>query len=354
MKWRRVLLGIVSVALAAVLIILIIQVGNIDLHATWHEIKGASRTALIGLVLLNLLLVYLSTEKWRSVDAALRHTSDPVPSRIAAFGFTSAGMALGQVLPVQLGMATARTFGTHFYGSPLKRGTAGTLLEQGFDLLNVLLLAVASAATWFLDGGGVMWLVSAAGIIALALLAIAPLIRLARWFASRLQKVLARRIRSSKNIQEFFALLQSGILSESLTRRLVLLSAARFVVVVLMAGETAAAIGAHIPLWHIAAAVPFVYLATAIAATPGGIGVNELTLAGVLKMFGTPFSIAAPWVLGNRVLGVASCFLVAGFAAVLMTFRRFAFAVIRGNTRQKFPKLRRTLNSKNPGGQSEG
>ena len=148
-------------------------------------------------MLLNVLLIYLSTEKWRSVDAALRHTSDPVPSRLAAFGFTSAGMALGQVLPIQLGMTAARTFGTHFYGSALKRGTAGTLLEQSFDLLNVLLLAVASAATWFLGGGGLMWLLFAAGMIALALLAVAPLIRLARWLAAHLEKALARRNRSS-------------------------------------------------------------------------------------------------------------------------------------------------------------
>ena len=63
MKWRRVLLGIVSVALAAVLIILIIRIGNIDLHSTWHEIEGARPSALIGLVLLNVLLIYLSTEK---------------------------------------------------------------------------------------------------------------------------------------------------------------------------------------------------------------------------------------------------------------------------------------------------
>ncbi|HET7100071.1 MAG TPA: lysylphosphatidylglycerol synthase domain-containing protein, partial [Terriglobia bacterium] len=229
MKLRRLLLAIASVALAAVLIILIIRVGNIDLHSTWHEIKGANRFALAGLVLLNVLLIYISTEKWRSVDAALRNTSDPVPSRIAAFGFTSAGMALGQVLPVQIGMTAARTMGTHFYGSPLKRGTAGTLLEQSFDLLNVLLLAVASAATWLLGGGGVMWLLSAVGMIALALMAVAPLIRLARWLAVHLEKALARGIRSRKNIQEFFSLLQSGVLSETLTRRLVILSAARFV-----------------------------------------------------------------------------------------------------------------------------
>ncbi len=333
MKLRRVILGIVSVALAAFLIILIIRIGNIDLHSTWHEIEGARPSALVGLVLLNVLLIYLSTEKWRSVDAALRHTSDPVPSRLAAFGFTSTGMALGLVLPIQLGMATARTFGTHFYGSALKRGTAGTLLEQSFDLLNVLLLAVASAATWFLGGGGLMWLLSAAGMIALAFLAVAPLIRLARWLAAHLENALARRIRSRKNMQEFFALLQSGILSENLTRRLMLLSAIRFAVVVLMAGETAAAVGAAIPLWHLAAAVPFVYLATVIAATPGGIGVNEMTYAGILKMFGTPFSIAAPWTLANRVLGMASCFLVAAVAAILMGVKKLLHSSRRGTAR---------------------
>ena len=138
---RRVLFAIASVALAAVLIILIIRIGNIDLHSTWHEIEGALSAPLLGLVLLNVLLIYLSTEKWREVwDAVLRHTSDPVPSRLAAFGFTSTGMALGQVLPIQVGMTAARTFGTHFYSSAQKRGTAGTLLEQSFDFLNVFFL----------------------------------------------------------------------------------------------------------------------------------------------------------------------------------------------------------------------
>ncbi|HEV2248009.1 MAG TPA: lysylphosphatidylglycerol synthase transmembrane domain-containing protein [Terriglobia bacterium] len=326
MKLRRILLGVVSAAVSVALIILIIRIGNIDLHATWQDIARAKPSALVKLVLLNILLIWLSTEKWRSVDAALRHTSDPVPSWIDAFGFTSAGMALGQVLPVQLGMTAARTFGTHFYGSALKRGAAGTLFEQSFDVLIVGFLAVASAATWFLGGGGMMWLISAAAMIALELLAVGLLLRLAHWIASRLGRELANRNWLRGNLQSFFELVQSGVLSETLTRRLVILSAARFVVVVLMAEETAEAVAAPIPLWHLAAAVPFVYLAAAVAATPGGIGVNELTLAGALKMFGTRFSVAAPWVLVNRVLGVASCFFVALVAAILMGVKRLTSA----------------------------
>ena len=326
MKLRRALLGVVSVAVSVVLIILIIRIGNIDLHSTWENIAKAKPSALVNLVLLNVLLILLSTEKWRSVDAALRDASDPVPSWTTAFAFTSAGMALGQVLPVQLGMTTARTFGTYFYGSPLKRGTAGTLFEQSFDVLIVGFLAVASAATWFLGGGGMMWLISAAAMIALELLAVGLLIRIAQCFASRLARALANRNWLRGNLQSFFELVQSGVLSETLTRRLVILSAARFVVVVLMAEETAEAVAAPIPLWHLAAAVPFVYLAAALAATPGGIGVNELTLAGALKMFGTRFSVAAPWVLVNRVLGVASCFFIALAAAILMGVKRLTSA----------------------------
>jgi Lysylphosphatidylglycerol synthase TM region len=322
MRLRRALLTLASVAFSVVLIVLLIRVGKIDVRSTWLQIEGASRIAFIKLVLLNVLLIYLSTVKWRSVDAALRHASDSVPSRTTSFGLTSVGMALGLVLPVQLGMSTARTLGTYVYGSPLKRGTAGTLLEQSFDLLIVLFLTIASAATWFFGGGGGMWVLSAAVMIALALVAVGPLTRLIQSVASYLANAMARRGRIGDVLRSFSELVDSGVLSVPLARRLVMLSAARFVVVVLMAGETAEAISAPIPLWHMAAAIPFVFLACVIGVTPGGLGVNELASASALNVFGTPFSIGAQWALANRALGVASCFLVALLAASLIGVKR--------------------------------
>jgi uncharacterized membrane protein YbhN (UPF0104 family) len=127
-------------------------------------------------------------------------------------------------------------------------------------------------------------------------------------------------------LRGFFNLQNSGLLSATLSRRLVVLSAIRFAVVVLMAGQTAEAIRSPIPLWHLAAAIPFVVLACVIAITPGGLGVNELTYASALKVFGTPFSIGAEWALANRVLGVAACVLVAALAITLQTFKRLAAA----------------------------
>ena len=58
-------------------------------------------------------------------------------------------------------------------------------------------------------------------------------------------------------------------LTQGLSRRLMGLSLARYVIQVLMAGQTAEAIGVHIPLWHLAAAMPFVVIACVIVVTPG-------------------------------------------------------------------------------------
>jgi uncharacterized membrane protein YbhN (UPF0104 family) len=101
-----------------------------------------------------------------------------------------------------------------------------------------------------------------------------------------------------------------------------MLSVGRFIVVVLMSIQTAEAIGVHIPLWQMAAAIPFVVFASVIALTPGGLGVNELTAVTALKVFGTPMAIGAQWALANRVLLAASYFFVAICAAIMLAAGR--------------------------------
>ncbi len=85
-----------------------------------------------------------------------------------------------------------------------------------------------------------------------------------------------------------------------------------------MAGEAARAIGVSIPLWHLAAAMPFVIIACVIVVTPGGLGVNELSYATMLHLFGTPLHVGAQWALANRFLVASSCFVVAACAAAAL------------------------------------
>jgi uncharacterized protein (TIRG00374 family) len=327
MTRRRTFLIVLSFVLSAVLIVILIKVGNIDLHATLQQLQNVNRTAFATLVILTGLHVYLSNQKWRKIDAALRRSSDSAPSGTASFAFTSAGVALGQILPVQISMSAARTFGTYFYGSPLKRGTAGTLFEQSFDVLIVAFLAVASAVTWICKGGGVIWTASAIVMAVLALLAVGPAIRIIRRMTSYTS---TKGTSQNRILRRLADLHQSGFLDVGLARQLMLLSAARFVVQVLVAGQVVRAVGAHIPIWQLAAAIPFVTVAYALSITPGGLGVSELSYAVVLHLFGTPVAVGAQWALENRLLVATSCFVVAGCATVAF----FVGRIITQGTRE--------------------
>jgi uncharacterized membrane protein YbhN (UPF0104 family) len=317
---RRSLLGVASAALAVLLIFLLIKVGKIDFRVTLQQLRSVSWISFLKITLLTGLHVYLSSQKWRCVDAALRRPSDSVPSRTMSFALTSIGVALGQVLPVQLSMSVARTLGTYFQGGALRRGTGGTLFEQSFDVLIVGFLAVASGVTRYYRGGGMMWTVCAIGVITFAVLAIGPSVRLIR---QRVVSLTARTVAPQNRILRSFAELQrSGLLDPGLARRLMVLSGARFAIQVLMAAQAAEAIGARIPVWHLAAAMPFVIIACVIVVTPGGLGVNELSYATALHLFGTPLAVGAEWALANRFLVASSCFVVAACATALLGFEK--------------------------------
>jgi uncharacterized protein (TIRG00374 family) len=318
MKGRSAAILLASATLGVALVAALIRVSRIDLHLTWHQLRNASPIAFVKLVALNFLMVAVSTEKWRSVDAALRTQSDLVPPRSSTFAVTSAGLALGLLLPTQLGMAASRTLGTSFYGKPFSRGAAGTLFEQSFDVFIVFFLAVASGVTWFYRGSAAMWFTCAAAMVGIAVVAAGQCARLAQFLASRAAHSLAPDNRVGMQLRGFVELANSRVLDPALAHRLMLLSALRFFVVALMAEETAQAIGTDIAVWQMAAVVPFSVLTTVLSITPGGVGVSELASVSGLREFGIPLAVAGPWALANRVLATASCFIVAIGASIVL------------------------------------
>lgn len=312
---HRAFLGVASFALSIALVVVLVKLSKIDLRVTLQQLRAVSLVAFTKLVLMTGFHIFLSNLKWRTVDAAVRHSSDSAPSRVTSFALTSAGIAFGQVLPFQLSTSAARTLGTYFHRRALKRGTVGTLFEQSFDLLIVGLLAVASTVTWLCKGGAMMWTALAAIVTALALLGVGPGIQLIRSLGAH-----ALRATSSQNrvLQHFVALQHSGFLNSRLARRLIVVSAMRFVVQVLMGAQVAEAIGVSVPIWQLAAALPFAVIVSVLPLTPGGIGVSELSVATALSLFGTPLVVGAQWAVANRILVATSCFVVAGCAAALL------------------------------------
>ncbi len=272
MAFRRGLLLFISTALGIVLIAALVRVSRIDLRSVFNQLRQVSWFVFAKLMTLNAIVVYLSTEKWRSIDKAVRRPSDLVPSRSESFAVSSVGMALTLILPAQLGMVSARTLGTHFRGRPFKRGTAGTLLEQSFDLFAYGLFVAATVVTGLFKGKALTWTFCALGVVMLGILSAATCVRLIRWIAClALRKGPAvSRIRPA--LQQIAQQDESNFLSVNLARRLIVLSQIRFGVIVLMGYQSAEAVGTTIPLWQIAAAMPFVLIAGIAAVTPGALG----------------------------------------------------------------------------------
>ncbi len=324
MKVGRPFLWISSAALTAVLILLLFKVSKLDLRVTLQQLRAVSWISFTMLVSLTSVHVYLSSVKWRSVDARLRAVDDVAPSRTVSFALTSLGVALGQLLPVQLSMSLARTLGTYFYGKGIKRGTGGTLFEQTFDVIVVGFLAIASGVTLACKGGVLLWMLLATALAAIAMLAVGPV---ASWIRGQVSALNSRPVAPANRILRNLAGLHgSGLLDAGLSRQLLGLSMARFAIQVLMAGQTAQAIGVHIPLWHLAGAMPFVVIAGVLIVTPAGLGVNELSYATTLHMFGTPLHTGAQWALANRFLVASSCLVVAAGGAAALGLNRVVTA----------------------------
>jgi uncharacterized membrane protein YbhN (UPF0104 family) len=195
-----------------------------------------------------------------------------------------------------------------------------SLLGQGFDLYTVGFLAAAPGIAWYLHGGAKTRALCASAAFLLALLAAEPSVRIIRWLAASWKAPAAGPF--NRILLSVWELQHSGILNAGLARRLVVFSTLRFVTVVLMSTETAEAIGLHISIWQMAAAIPFVVFATVIAVTPGGIGPIELACAGALAVFGRPLAVGAQWALANRVLVTVSYIFVATVAAILLLCRK--------------------------------
>lgn len=309
MRVRSVLLGLGSLIVGNALLRLLLVISRVDLCGIFQRVRSVDTLSFVDLSLLVGVNIYLSTQKWQIMDRVLRHRTDPELPAFTAFAVTSAGNLLGQFLPVQLSMVVARTLGTWTRGRALRRGTVGTLIEQGFDVLTICFLMMASAGTRLLRGDAALWFLLA---ILAALLALGPVGAMAGWLRRvRIDPVISPHKRLDRLKRSLLQLQESGLLEASVARRLMALSFARFGVLVLMAGQITTAIRADVPVWHLAAAMPFVVFSNAVAITPGGLGITELTYAAALNLFGTPVATGAAWALANRFLVIAATFAVA-------------------------------------------
>ncbi len=307
MNARSILMAIVSLAIGVALLMLLVAMSGVHLQALLSRLAEMNKTAFVELAALMAVNAYLSSQKWRLTDRVMRGKSGAALPKFEYFALTSMGTALGQFLPVQLSMPIVRTMGTWVHGRAIRRGALGTYFEQGFEMLFAVFIMAGSLVTYLLHGGFILWLILAGASALLAFLSVEIIMIVARRLAARVCAD-TESVRWRRSVAE---LSKSGLLEPALGRKLMCLSGLRFIVFVLMADRTTTAIYADIPLWHFAMAMPFAMLATALGITPGGLGVTDLTYAGLLHAMGTPLAVTTQWALANRVLIFAAAMVMA-------------------------------------------
>ena len=130
MSLRSMVLTVASITVGIALIYALISYAKIDPQATLRQLAAANRIAFIRLAMLMAFNIFLSGLKWQLMDRAIRREGDAVLTKTTFFAVTSAGVALGQVLPMQVSMVIARVLGTQFHGRSVTRGTVSTLFDH--------------------------------------------------------------------------------------------------------------------------------------------------------------------------------------------------------------------------------
>jgi hypothetical protein len=312
MNFRSGAIAIASLALGAALLGVLVKVSNLHLQEILSRFSAMDRLAFIRLTLLMALNAFLSSLKWRITDRAMRHTSDASLSQFESFVLSVMGSAFAQVLPAQFSMSVVRTLGTRMHGRAFQRGTLGTLFEQSFDVWFGCSLMIASVATYLWHGELATWLATSVLVAVVAIAAAGIILRFLRRVASKALTDDANAVGWRRFVMK---LSNSALLEPALGRKLIFLSGLRFIIFVLMAGETSAAIHSAVPLWHLGMAMPFAVFSAAAGITPGGLGISEFTYAGVLRALGTPLTVSTQWALANRLL-ISAGYLI--LAAVLL------------------------------------
>jgi hypothetical protein len=313
MRRRSFVFAVASGVLAIVLLIALVKFSQVDVRRLLGLLAAARPLPIAALLLLTGLHIMLAAEKWRLVEQRVAPGSE-LPRRLC-FSLTAIGAAAGQIMPMQVATALTRSLGAHLAtGSGAVRSALATLFEQMFDIVVVCLCGLLSAyCLWRGDIG--WWVMGAVATFATGFVLVPPTFAIMAAVTERLAKapaVLGARIGGLGR-----ALADSGLFETRLTRRLFVLSAFRFITLWLMTIATTHAVGLNISSVQIAAALPFVVLAMALAVTPGGVGVNEWAFVAALVAFGVDFETATQCALVNRILVGFAVLMVGAVGAIL-------------------------------------
>jgi uncharacterized protein (TIRG00374 family) len=302
--------SLLSLAAAIALIAGLVWVSGLTLQDLSSALGAFPLIAALAYLCLTVALVALSALKWKRVVEVF----EPDPLRRAGAGFyfqyTALGQLLGQVLPLHVSSATARSLALRLHHRmPVVRGVATSVVEQVFDLLvpSVFLIPSLLLLSGLVDL--FQWAALAATLLALTAIMVAVLaepifLALAggmdavahRWRARRFEKA-AGALREAREL---------GLFKRRLALSMFLLSLVRFVVLFARVATVLGGLALPVGVVELIEIMPLAQLSLVVAVTPGSLGVSEWAWTALLGLVGADLESAVVFVLLRRLMALSA------------------------------------------------
>ena len=327
---RRRYLGLTTIipfALAALVLAFLVTGFDVDLAGTWARMK-ASNPWLFALAI----LVHYTTFAFRGARwQVLLQNVQPKGTRVLGVAHCSVLMLMAWFVNSLVWFRLGDAYRAYAYsdetGESFFRAIGTVLAERVLDVTMVFLLIVGGALTLAIGGSEASWrFVVASAILSVALVGVLMAMAVFRW---RLAHLLPGRL------QEFYQRFHQGTLGSFRRLPLVtLLSLLSWLAEVGRLYLVSEALGVDVSLGLVVLVAVANALLTLIPLTPGGLGLVEPGIVGLL-MVSLPRADALPVALLDRAISFLSLLIVGGVVFLAYQLLKRRRAVLQSESAQQ-------------------
>ncbi len=265
-----------------------------------HGVAAVPLAVLPPIIAAQLLIILVGARKWQIVLRALPEEPVWLPFGLCS-NATTLGALVGQVLPIQIVTPAIRAWLARRHDVPILRSVGGSIYEQLVDFLVLVAAGSASVAMWMLGtaaGGVTSALLALLAALAMLTLAIRPVLS----GLSRVVTLLARGRLAPAMRRISTGLAEAARLPVQDLRALVGLGLLRYLLLVAMNVGLMSLIVPQADPLLLLVGYPVILLVMSSPIFPGGLGVTEISWAGLLVAAGSTAPQAVEAALVLRIL----------------------------------------------------
>lgn len=291
----------VSFAASLALLFLLAMGAGLGIPDLARGLSEVPLAAILPVILAQVLVVLAGARKWQITLSALPGHPVRLPFAICSTA-TTLGTLAGQIFPIQIATPIIRGWLAQRQKVPLLRSVGGSVYEQMIDFLVLAAAGAASLMLWMTGTGWVAALVMSFAVLAGLALAVGPVLGgLARGAALIDFRVLSGPMhRLSKGLSEAARLPRAAL------RELISLGLLRYLLLVAINVGLLTLLQPQAEPMLLVIFYPVILLLMSAPIFPGGLGVTEVSWAGVLMLTGSTGAEAVEAAILLRILSTAA------------------------------------------------